>query len=204
MSLAREVEDVTMTNEYEPGGEHELREGGADYVLEPTVARSGDEAALAPRPIPIDQPIPIAPPILPWLVSVSGLYTYQTRLVLPQPVPFPRPRPLAPSFQVAEASPVVPLPWLRRREELRVDVDRHYPQNTVSGTIFAGLTERLHWIAAVTPSGPNQWSGAIWYKEGTASALPYTHIQVTTTRSLVPATATPSATASPRRMATCW
>jgi hypothetical protein len=187
MSLAREVEDVTMTNEYEPGGEHELREGGADYVLEPTVARSGDEAALAPRPIPIDQPIPIAPPILPWLVSVSGLYTYQTRLVLPQPVPFPRPRPLAPSFQVAEASPVVPLPWLRRREELRVDVDRHYPQNTVSGTIFAGLTERLHWIAAVTPSGPNQWSGAIWYKEGTASALPYTHIQVTATRSLVPA-----------------
>ncbi|MGH6895294.1 MAG: hypothetical protein ACREJ5_01930 [Geminicoccaceae bacterium] len=183
MSLAREVEDVTMTNEHEPMSEYELREGGADYALEPTAARSGDEATWAGRPIPIDQPFPIAPPIWPWLVSVSGLYTYQTPLILPQPVPFPRPRPLVPPLGPAAPAPVIPLPWWRRREELRVDVDRHDPQMAVSGTIFAGLTERLHWIAGVTPTGPNQWSGAIWYKEGTASALPHTHIQITATRS---------------------
>ena len=60
-----------MTNEYE------LREGGADYALEPTTVL-GDQATLIGRPIPIDQPLPTDPPLLPWLVSVSGLYTYQT------------------------------------------------------------------------------------------------------------------------------
>ena len=172
-----------MTNEHEPRTEYELREGGADYALEPTTAL-GDEATWAARPIPFDQPLPTAPSILPWLVSVSGLYIYQTSIALPQPVPLPRPRPGVPPLGVAEAASMVPLPWWRRREELRVDVDRHYPQMAVSGTIFAGLTERLHWIAAVTPAGPNQWSGAIWYKEGTASALPHTHIHVTAIRSL--------------------
>jgi hypothetical protein len=152
-----------MTNEHEPRTEYELREGGADYALEPTTAL-GDEATWAARPIPFDQPLPTAPSILPWLVSVSGLYIYQTSIALPQPVPLPRPRPGVPPLGVAEAASMVPLPWWRRREELRVDVDRHYPQMAVSGTIFAGLTERLHWIAAVTPAGPNQWSCAIWYK----------------------------------------
>jgi hypothetical protein len=186
MSPACGLGDLTMTDEHENRQAHELREGGVDYVLEPTAR--GEDTTWAARPIPIDRPIPISPPILPWLVSVSGLYTYQASLILPQPVPVPRPipRPIGP-IEAAAPSTLVPVPWLRRREELRVDVDRHHPQMAVSGTIFVGLTERLHWIASVSPTGPDQWSGAIWYKEGTASTLPHTHIQVTATRSLVPA-----------------
>jgi hypothetical protein len=169
-----------MTNDYE------LREGGADYALEPPLEPPGDEASLIGRPTPIDQPLPTDSPLLPWLVSVSGLYTYQAWPTLPQPFPRPIMSAAAPS-EVGASSLLVPIPWWRRREELRVDVDRHDPQATVSGTIFSGLTERLHWIASVTPSGPNQWSGAIWYKEGTGSALPHTQVQVTAIRSLFPA-----------------
>jgi hypothetical protein len=165
-----EAEDFTMTNDYE------LREGGADYALEPPLEPRGDEASLIGRPIPIDQPLPIDSPILPWLVSVSGLYTHQAWPILPQP--FPRQTaPAGAPTEGAERSPLAPVPWWRRREELRVDVDRHDPQATVSGTIFSGLTERLHWIASLTPSGPNQWSTIARGGSGSFLALASAHRQ---------------------------
>jgi len=168
--------------------EHELREDVAGYTAELTRARSADEPILEPR-IPIDRPLPIDPQILPWLLTVSGLYTLRAPVLVPQSVLMVRPGAISEPETIggAQLSPVVPIPWWRRREELRVDVDGHYPQMTVSGTIFTGLTERLHWIASVAPAGPNQWAGAIWYKEGTGSALPQTDVHITATRSIFPA-----------------
>ncbi len=39
------------------------------------------------------------------------------------------------------------------REELRLDVDGRYPQNVASGTQRSGLTQLVHWIANLNPTG---------------------------------------------------
>lgn len=65
-----------------------------------------------------------------------------------------------------------------RREELRLDVDRHYPQMTASGTIRGSLASRIHWIANLTASGPDSWTGTIWYKDGALVSFPYTTVQI--------------------------
>lgn len=80
---------------------------------------------------------------------------------------------------ISNLIPTIKLP----REELRIDVDGRYPQSIVSGTIFNGLAERVHWIANVVKTGLNTWKGAIWYKKGDASAIPYTKITVVVTSS---------------------
>jgi hypothetical protein len=77
------------------------------------------------------------------------------------------------------------LPW-KETEELRLDVDDRYPQNTVSGTIRRGFIGRVHWIAKLTRTSRNVWSGNIWHKDGTTSMLPQTSVVVTATRSWFP------------------
>ena len=68
------------------------------------------------------------------------------------------------------------------REELRLDVDGDFPQMTVSGTGFSGLTFRIHWIArplAVQqlPDGV-RWTGPIMFKQGTSGVFPYTEVSI--------------------------
>jgi hypothetical protein len=64
------------------------------------------------------------------------------------------------------------------REQLNLDVDGRYPQRVVSGTIKSLLNSRLHWIARLKQTGPNQWAGPIFYKKGTASLLTQTSVKV--------------------------
>lgn len=128
-------------------------------------------------------PIPILLP------PVSGLYTRSPVLnpiPLPQPLPTPINIPNTGGFEsglscveqeTAEISNIIPaFPFIN--EQLRVDVDGRYPQMTVSGTIFIGLTEQVHWIANVVKTGAI-WQGGIWYKNGNAATMPYTAISVT-------------------------
>lgn len=69
-------------------------------------------------------------------------------------------------------------------DELRVDVDGHNPQLTISGLIVSGLADRLHWIAKVARGGgANNWAGDIWFKDGTSSLLPHTHVAVSIAQS---------------------
>lgn len=143
--------------------------------------------------------------------AVSGLYTRSlliNPIPLPQPIPIPIPIPRPVGFEeeqqfemvsieqetdtISNILPVFPF----RREELRIDVDGRYPQMTVSGTIFYGLTERVHWIANVIKVGTNKWQGGIWYKNGNAATMPYTQITVTATNSFFPAQRSASVTYS--------
>jgi hypothetical protein len=63
------------------------------------------------------------------------------------------------------------------REELRLDVDGMYPQQTASGVAVFGL-QRVHWIASLTPNGDHYWQGTIFYLDGPAGVFPYTTLQV--------------------------
>ncbi len=77
-------------------------------------------------------------------------------------------------------------PWLSgvpgirpvRSEELRLDVDRHYPQMTASGTVHGVLATQVHWIASLTATGATSWTGTIWYKDGAVVSFPYTTVEI--------------------------
>lgn len=145
--------------------------------------------------------LPIKPfPLWPSLFNVSGLYEWKQTLLK---VPVPRPLPISPhdfpstdSFSLnAEAGPEAleynldleprALPFFPfRREELRLDVDSRYPQQTASGTLFSFNRNRAHWIASLTKLGANLWRGNIWFKDGQASMLPYTNVEIKTTNIL--------------------
>ena len=131
-------------------------------------------------------------PIFPWppRVRVSGLYV-ASRIVTP-PISAPGPLPIQP-IPIAQPLPgIVPtsagpwqieelLPWGLLREELRLDVDGRYPQMMASGTLYGVLAKRVHWIARLTASGPNAWTGSIWFKDGDVAGFPYTTVDITTT-----------------------
>jgi hypothetical protein len=67
---------------------------------------------------------------------------------------------------------------MSHKEELRLDVDRYYPQMTVSGTIHKSLTSQTSWVAGLKQVGPKSWTGSIWYKEGDLSLFPYTAVEI--------------------------
>ena len=69
-------------------------------------------------------------------------------------------------------------------ESLRLDVDRHYPQMAASGTISEGVSY-THWIANLTGSGRNSWTGNIWYTDISPAGpvFPYTRVQIRVTPS---------------------
>jgi len=89
------------------------------------------------------------------------------------------------------------------KEELRLDVDGLYPQNTASGAIHGvGLTQ-ANWIAAVTNTGPNTWSGGIWYKNGPPSMLLWDQVSIQVSIGLtgpISATATFTSLAIPHQL----
>ncbi|MCP4455338.1 MAG: hypothetical protein GY809_28085, partial [Planctomycetes bacterium] len=172
-----------------------IAEEYGDILSEP-LSCSESEASLdlRPRPRPISYPRPIPWPIY---LGVSGLYEWRWQFMpriprIPMPVPI-QPIPTVestPDGDMEEAyspdetealSPI--LPWYFRREELRLDVDGRYPQMTASGTMYSGLTVRVHWIASLRKAGRYKWTGNVWYKRGTTSSLPYTKVVITATPS---------------------
>jgi hypothetical protein len=124
------------------------------------------------------------PSFFPFRRPVSGLYTWSMPIFriprpiprLPERIPLPRPQPHADA--TADEASFIPWPFWSAREELRLDVDGRYPQMTASGTLIRGFTSRLHWIADLSASGINSWTGTIWYKNGDASALPHTNVKI--------------------------
>lgn len=121
----------------------------------------------------------------PFFFSVSGLYK-RTSISYGVPASFPVKPPAQGGhlMDVSEADELDSIeqkmlfPWLKIKEDLRLDVDGRYPQNTVSGTIKLGLSKRLHWIAKLKKSANNTWKGSIWYKKGNNSLLPHTKVIV--------------------------
>lgn len=77
-------------------------------------------------------------------------------------------------------------PWPLPKEELRLDVDGRYPQMVASGTVRAGVASRISWIANLTASGPNRWTGTIWFKDGPVVTFPYTNVAIKVDRSFLP------------------
>ena len=154
------------------------------------IAETTDETiAEAINPIPIPIPVP---------VSVSGLYKWS---ILSPPVPLPSPIPVpalpgAEGFEAEVEEGAAVQPILLKYEDLRVDVDGRYPQRQVSGTLYIGLTQRVHWIANVARTGVNRWAGSIWYKDGNVGLMPYTKISVVITPSFFPALRTARVTYS--------
>ncbi len=169
-----------------------------EYEAEATIAAGLEDVQ---RQAAFDiQPVPV----FPFFFLVSGLYERRFPVLQPVPQPQPIPTPIPPLAprpgpvpgprpspfeeaageagpEAAEAASAL-LPWFIR-EELRLDVDGRYPQMTVSGTLYNGLSVRVHWIASVVKTAAYTWQGNIWFKDGTASALPHTHVLVKATPS---------------------
>ncbi|MCC7210890.1 MAG: hypothetical protein IT451_03470 [Candidatus Brocadia sp.] len=113
-------------------------------------------------------PIPLTPP-------ASGLYQWRRKIIIPQPIPGTSPTP-TPGMESEALFPFI-------REELRLDVDRHYPQMVASGAIHWSISSLTHWIASLTESGLNSWTGTIWNKDGDVVSFPYTKVDIQVTRS---------------------
>lgn len=149
----------------------------------------------------LEVPIRVPRYPIPILLQASALYEWSSGIVLqPQyPLPQPRPLPIQPVparsqeaedleemvdvAELGEADMAGVVPFWFQREELRLDVDGMYPQMVVSGTIYSGVTMRVHWIANLRRTGTNVYAGPIWYKDGNTSWLPYTAVTVTAVRS---------------------
>ncbi|MDQ4029596.1 MAG: hypothetical protein M3168_01005 [Actinomycetota bacterium] len=130
---------------------------------------TGEEEDAEAR-VPVDPiPRPLPPP-LPRPVMMSGLYEWRE---------VPRRAPV----------PLSPVPGIRpiRHEELRLDVDRHYPQLAASGTIHGLISSQIHWIARLKKTGPSSWAGPIWFKDGAVTSFPYTRVEIKATGSPFPA-----------------
>lgn len=69
-------------------------------------------------------------------------------------------------------------------EELRLDVDGRYPQMTASGVLRISPSAKVHWIANVTASGANTYSGTIWYHEPSIASAAHTTVTIKVTPTL--------------------
>lgn len=128
------------------------------------------------------------------LRAVSGLYRTLVRVSQPLPnIPVPNPR--TPSLESPDGDlmamsdadeaalgllPIQPLAMIVA--ELRLDVDRYWPQMTASGVLRVGGKSRTHWIAKVRPSGTDAWEGPIWFRDGATTLFPYTRARVQVNR----------------------
>jgi hypothetical protein len=145
----------------------------------------------------LDIATPLLPiPFRPFVLTASGLYTFTRsikfpilipeRQPIPIPIPIPDPGPRIPVGHAEEAvyDDDINALTLYSREELRLDVDGRYPQMTVSGTRSGILTTVANWVASLTKTGTNTYSGPIWFKEGNVNAVPHTKITLKVTKSL--------------------
>ena len=143
---------------------------------------------------PLD--LPIIP--LPLLAPNSGLYVYSAPFPIPTPIPIPQPIPIpipnpnpGPQFDqdlatsedaenVDTSSAII-----FATEDLRLDVDGHFPQMRASGRIAGLLVAEANWIANVVKTGTNTYEGPIWYKEGNVTLIPYTKVKIQVTRTIL-------------------
>jgi hypothetical protein len=79
-----------------------------------------------------------------------------------------------------------PIPQSASNQELRLDVDGRYPLMRASGTFFFSIASRTDWIANLTKTGLNSWTGEIWYKDGDTTSFPYTNVNIEVQRSQFP------------------
>lgn len=70
------------------------------------------------------------------------------------------------------------LPPLAPRDELRLDVDGHFPQQVASGVLREGLANRLEWVARLTSVGPARWTGRIVFREATPGMPAYGQVEI--------------------------
>jgi hypothetical protein len=96
---------------------------------------------------------------------VSGLYELRNEENSPNPTPIPQPA---------------------SSQELRLDVDGRYPLMKASGSFFFSITTNTHWIANLSNTGLNSWTGDIWYKNGDTASFPYTNVSIEVQRSQFP------------------
>jgi hypothetical protein len=68
------------------------------------------------------------------------------------------------------------------RMELRLDVDRHTPLMTASGTVWKSISTKLHWIARLTQNGQDRWKGMIWWRDGETEFFPYDDVEIQVVR----------------------
>jgi hypothetical protein len=153
--------------------------------------------------------LPITPIPLPQLLPNSGLYAYSSPIIqVPQPIPInppipipiPLPNPVPGSSVEDELYSSAAAENLDTgsavifvNEDLRLDVDGHFPQMKASGRISGLLTPEANWIANVVKTGTNTYEGPIWYKEGNLTLIPYTKVKIQVSRTLLSPT---SATAT--------
>jgi len=148
-----------------------LRASGLYRWAAPTIVRQP-----YPRPKPIPRPIPIRP--VPRRPMPSRVEEAPEELREPGAAYAD-----VDGTELGEADMAGLVPFWFRREDLRLDVDGRYPQMVVSGTIYSGVTMRVHWIANLTKIDSDSYAGPIWYKDGAASWLPHTNVRVDVVRS---------------------
>ena len=115
-----------------------------------------------------------------WLFRASGLYT---RSNFSQKIVPPVPSVSNGHEDTQQPDQIGIFPFFS--DELRLDIDGRYPQNTVSGTLRSGFA-KCHWIAKLKYYGKNVWRGYIWYKRGFTHLLPQTHVKIQVEKSFFP------------------
>ena len=138
-------------------------------------------------------------PNVPIRLMVSGLYR-QTRVPTIEPIP-QRGIPtgtttLVEATETTATTPVTPsVPiWQFNLNELRLDVDGNDPQMTASGVNYIARGRLVNWVASLTRIAVNTYRGDIWYKEGDQTLFPFTNVEITTVRNLLPSHRRASAT----------
>ncbi|VAW95850.1 FIG00986726: hypothetical protein [hydrothermal vent metagenome] len=123
-------------------------------------------------------------PVYPKKLAVSGLYK-ATNKRLPLPIKSKFSEQSSDEFENEIGFfPGKKLPLRRTKEELRLDVDGHYPQMQASGMIRINVFTTVHWIARLKSTGnSNTWKGNVWFKDGPANAMRHTRVLIKVKRS---------------------
>jgi hypothetical protein len=75
------------------------------------------------------------------------------------------------------------VPGGRGKDELRLDVDARYPQMMASGVIRQPPAVTLEWVATLSETGQDTWTGPIVFERSPSGEFPWTRAEVTVTRS---------------------
>lgn len=94
----------------------------------------------------------------------SGTYLYAGDFLIAQPTKHNRMRTGGSAQAAAEASPLQRrIDPLFGREEVRLDIDGDYRQMAISGTGWSAFALVSHWVARLTPIGPDSYQGLVFY-----------------------------------------
>jgi hypothetical protein len=70
-------------------------------------------------------------------------------------------------------------PGAVEREEIRLDVDGHFPQMIASGVIRCHTKRKVRWIARLSASGPCRWVGSIFSPDQIGEPMPWRRVTLT-------------------------